>query len=135
MRAVALLPLVAVTALAGCTPAGGTTSGGFSGAEKDVATVVGNLATDGQRRKESDICDALLSRALAAKVAQGGQSCAEEMKKAIEDADQFTLDVQSVNVTGTSATARVKSTDRSSDVFRTFRFVQENGGWRIDSFG
>src|SRR5690242_10710649 len=135
MRAVALLPLVAVTALAGCAAPGSTTSSGLSGQAKDVASVVSSLATDGQRRKESDICDTLLSKALVAKVAQGGASCAAEMKKAVEDADQFTLDVQNVSVNGNTATARVRSADRGNDVFRTFRFVRENGGWRIDSFG
>jgi copper chaperone CopZ len=135
MRLFAVAPLVALAAVGGCAQAGTGSSGSFSGQAKDVATVISNLSSDGQRRKESDICDTVLSQALRAKVAQGGQDCASEMKKAIEDADGFSLDVQSVDVTGNTATARVKSTDRDRDVVRTFKLVKERGDWRVDSFG
>ena len=58
------------------------------------------------------------------------------MKKAIEDVDQFDLEVDDVTVSGSTATAQVRSTDRDKKVVRTFRFIRQgNGDWRIDSFG
>jgi hypothetical protein len=127
-----LAPLC-VLALAGCAqPA--TSGGKFTGPEKPVAQVVTDLSNDASRGSETDVCDKLLSARLQKAVAVGS-SCANEVKKAFEDADATQLKVSSVTVTGNSATAGVYSTSRKHTARRTFKLVRVGGDWRIDSFG
>ncbi|MEA2124644.1 MAG: hypothetical protein QOI80_1426, partial [Solirubrobacteraceae bacterium] len=87
-----------------------------------------------QRNREADVCDDVLSERLQKAVA-GDSSCISEVKKAFEDADTATIDVDDVTITGSTATAAVSTEDRGTPVKRTFKLVRESGGWRIDSFG
>src|SRR4051794_782693 len=136
MRApVAVLATSSVFLLAGCTQSTTTSTSGFKGQEKAVAQKVADLADDGQRKKAADICANVVAGSLRSKIAAAGSSCAQEMKKAIDDADGFSLDVTDVTVTGNQATAKVKGTSAGKDVIRTFSFVKESGGWRISGFG
>jgi hypothetical protein len=136
MRAPAVvLAIASMLALAGCTQSSTTSTGGFSGAEKDVAQKVADLADDGQRQMAADICSDVLAKTIRDDIAEAGSSCAQEMKKAIDDADNFSLDVTDVTINGGKATAKVKGTSRGKDVIRTFSLVREGGGWRISAFG
>ena len=68
-----------------------------------------------------------------ARLAGPGTSCQVEIKKALDDADDYDLTVQRVTVTGSQATALVR---RGKDgPTATFRFVREGGAWKATSFG
>jgi hypothetical protein len=98
-----------------------------------VAKVVSDLSTAGQRKDAQKICTQIVSQELARQLSDAGTSCQAEMKKAIDDADDYDLTVQRVTVNGNRATAVVK---RGSDgPTATFRFIRENGGWKATSFG
>lgn len=135
MRLAAVAAASSLLFLVGCTQTETSSVGDFQGAERDVAQRVADLADAGTKRKPADICGGIVSEDLQTQIAQGGADCTSEMKKAVEDADDFDLQVEDVTVTGGTATARVKSTDRDRTVTRTFQFVREGGDWRIDSFG
>jgi hypothetical protein len=136
LSAVALVPsLVAAAALGGCTQATTTSTKGFSGQEKAVAQAVADLSSNGSRKKAAAICANVLAASLRQQITAAGSSCPTEMRKAIDDADDFNLKVDSVQVNGSKATAKVKGTNRGKDVIRTFSFVREAGGWRISDFG
>ena len=53
------------------------------------------------------------------------------MKKAIEDADDYELDVSDVTVTGSTATATVKRGDDGAT--QTMEFTREGSDWRATS--
>ena len=57
------------------------------------------------------------------------------MDKAIKDADDFSLDVESVQVNGNTATAKVKGRDRGAERVRTFEFEQDGANWRATNLG
>ena len=133
MRGAAALSIAALLCLAGCGQTSSATK--FSGAEGDVAQVVEDLQSDGKSNKPDDICTNLLAMALQERIATTGSSCAAEMKKAIDDADAFDLEVQTVSVQGATATARVKGSNEGKGVMRTFTFAREGARWRIVSFG
>src|SRR4051794_32146734 len=117
MRIPVLAAVLAALLMAGCSQA--TTSGGdFKGEEKAVADVVADLSTAGSRRKPADICDKLVTADLKGQIAAGQRDCAEEMKKAVEDADGFDLEVEDVTIDGDSATARVRSAQQGKDLMR-----------------
>ena len=129
-----LLPAFAVAlALSGCGAAQTSSSSKFKGAQKDVADVVDKLATSGRRRDAATICSDILSKQLLAQLKTAGGDCETEMKNAIQDADNYDLQVRSVKVTGASATAQVRQ--GKDGPVATFTFVKENSAWRASALG
>ena len=128
-----LLVIAAALALSACGTASSSNDVKFSGAEKDVADVVGKLATAGQRHNASSICNDILSKQLVAQLKSAGGNCEDEMKDAISDATDYDLQVRSVKVTGNNATAQVRQGDDGK--VSTFTFVKEGGGWRASALG
>src|SRR3712207_440710 len=105
-RASALLPLLLVLAACGQTTADSTED--FQGEEQAVAQVVEDLQRAGERNDAEKICRDILARDLSARLQQAGTSCASELERAIEDADDFELVVEDVTVTGATARATVR---------------------------
>jgi hypothetical protein len=101
------------------------------GPERDVAQKVEDLQEAGEGRKPEDICSDILAARLVDELEQAGTDCQEEMRKAIEDADEFDLEVLDVTVNGTSATARVRQGDDGPT--ETMQFTRERGQWRATS--
>ena len=62
-----------------------------------------------------------------------GGDCVTEMDRAINDANDYDLKVDSVKVNGTTATARVRQGE--SKTVATFSFVKEKDGWRALALG
>ena len=133
LRRVAIAAALAVAlGVTGCTSTN-TRTAKFTGAQGQVAQVVADLAQAGQRKDAQKICAQILAQELVRQLSDAGTSCQAEMKKAIDDADDYDLTVKSVNVKGSQATAVVRRGDKGPTA--TFRFVRENGGWRATSFG
>ena len=120
-----ILMLLAAALLGAC---GGSTSsaGEFEGERRDVAEVVENLQDAAEAGEADRICSEIMAREAVERLGD----CKEEVTKAIEDADAFELEVQSVIVSGETATARVKGQEGTRDVVRTFEFVREDGRWK-----
>jgi 1-aminocyclopropane-1-carboxylate deaminase/D-cysteine desulfhydrase-like pyridoxal-dependent ACC family enzyme len=138
MRLFATFVSVLALTLAGCGQTGSSSSSSkdFKGEQAKVSKAIGDLETAGSGGKAATVCDDIVTTDLKATIASGGSDCAQEMKKAMDDADAFDLNVTAVTITGTKATATVKTPDRGKDVTRTFTLAkQAGGGWRISSFG
>jgi hypothetical protein len=127
-----LLPvIVALLVLAGCGAEDDSSVDRFQGADREVAQKVEDLQEAGEGRNPEDICADILARTLVDQIEAAGASCAEELDKAIDDADDFDLDVLDVNVTGNEATVRVRRGDDGPTA--TFEFTREGGQWRATS--
>ena len=127
------VPLLLALVIAGCTSQGATSSADkFTNSDqRAVAQKVEDLETAGKRNKPDDICSNILAKQLVDQLNAAGTDCPTEMKKAIEDASDFDLEVVKVTVTGTTATAEVK---RGKDgPTGPMTFSQENGDWRATS--
>jgi hypothetical protein len=133
-RAALLLPALAlVVLLAACGSQGQTSSAdNFKDADqRAVAQKVEDLENAGKRNKPDDICSNILAKALVTQLDAAGTDCATEMKKAIEEANDFDLEVRKVTITGATATADVK---RGKDgPTEKMEFARENGQWRATS--
>jgi hypothetical protein len=130
----AALALAAVAGLAaGCapTPSSKDSSGNFKGEQRLVANAVEDLQSAAADSDEGKICRDVLARSLADRLASRGGGCLKVVDEAIKDADTFDLAVQSVNITGGRATARVKSETGTKDRVATLQLVRERGAWRI----
>ncbi len=132
MRRAAVLLLLLLVVLEGCTQAS-TAKNDFKGEEKRVAQVVLDLSSNATAAKAAESCDQLLSKGLRGRV--GGKQCASELKKAFDDADARGLDVKQVTISGATATADVTAKNGDTTIKRTFKLVDEDQRWRLDSFG
>jgi hypothetical protein len=126
-----LTSALALLALAGCGAAQEQSSDRFQGAEREVAQKVDDLQEAGRGGNPDDICAEILARTLVEQLEAAGTDCTTEMDKAIDDADDFDLEVLDVTVTGNEATARVRRGDDGPTA--TFAFTRENGQWRATS--
>jgi hypothetical protein len=133
-RSLVAVPLVLALLAAGCA---GSSSGTaeFEGEQQRVADVVEKLQSAGETGDAKEICEQVLAKSLADQIKAAGSTCEQEMDKAIKDADDFDLEVESVTVNGNSATAKVKGRDRGADRVRTFEFEKEGPNWRATNLG
>jgi hypothetical protein len=127
-----LAAMLAALALAGCGAEQEQSSAEkFEGEERAVAQKVEDLQEAGEGRKPEDICSEILADSLVQQLEAAGVDCADEMEKAIDDADDYSLDVQDVTVSGSTATATVRRGDDGPT--ETMEFTKENGQWRATS--
>jgi hypothetical protein len=124
--------LLAAFALAGCGAETQPSSAEkFQGEERAVAQKVEDLQEAGEGRNPEDICSDILASSLVQQLEAAGVKCADEMEKAIDDADDYDLQVQDVTVSGSTATAQVRRGDDGPT--ETMEFTKENGQWRATS--
>ena len=124
--------LLAALALAGCgAEAEPSSVEKFQGEERAVAQKVEDLQDAGEGRNPEDICSDILASSLVQQLEAAGVKCADEMEKAIDDADDYDLQVQDVTVSGSTATAEVRRGDDGPT--ETMEFTKENGQWRATS--
>ena len=129
-RALVLALLLYAVAVAGC---GGTADSAqdFEGAEQEVAQAIEDLEEAGQEDEPRRICQALLSRELVERIeAPEAGDCEKAIDKALDETDTFSLTVEEVRVTGTTARARVE-TGVDEEKIETIELVLENKAWRI----
>jgi hypothetical protein len=124
--------LAALLLLAGCGAGQPSSEERFQGAEREVAAQVEELQAAGNADEPEKICAEIVSRTLATALEAAGSSCNEEMDKAIQDADDFELDVREITIQGNEATVRVRRGEDGPTA--TFVFVRENGQWRATQF-
>jgi len=129
-RQIVLLPLLAA-ALAGCgAQSEPSVDDKFQGEQAAVAQQVEELQTAGERRQPDDICANILARSLVQEIEAAGGDCVDEMRLAIEDADDYDLEVVKVTVSGETATAEVRRPEGATD---TMEFEREDDQWRATS--
>jgi PBP1b-binding outer membrane lipoprotein LpoB len=129
--------LVTVAGLAllasGCGAAPATSENKFKGEQQQVAKVVDDLAAAGRKGDAERICSDILSKQLVAELKSAGGECLTEMDRAIDDADDYDLQVTNVKVNGSNATAQVRQ--GKDGAVATFSFVKEGGAWRASALG
>jgi hypothetical protein len=130
-----LAVLLALAALASGCGASASSAGDFEGEEKRVAEVVEQLQSAGESGDAAEICSEVLAADLREQIQEAGANCEQELEKAIEDADDFELEVEDVTISGDSATAKVRGRDQGEERVRDFEFVREGQDWRATSLG
>ena len=127
-----LLPaLVLSLAVAGCGESQDTSLDRFQGEQRAVAQKVEDLEAAGQDRRPEDICSDILSRTVVDRLEAASADCAAEMRKAIEDVDDYDLETRRVTVEGDQATAEVQQGGDGPTT--TMQFVREGDQWRAVS--
>jgi hypothetical protein len=133
-----------VLAVAGCGAAANDSTKDFKGESRDVAQTVEDFQDAAQSSDEEKICNDLLAGALVRTIegAREGRaaekgSCPDRLKDSLRDADTFEIDVKKVTVSGTTATAVVRSKGGEEDRDDTLKLVKEGtpSEWRISALG
>ncbi|HEV7163671.1 MAG TPA: hypothetical protein VGN25_10490 [Solirubrobacteraceae bacterium] len=123
------LPLGTVT-LAACGSAVSTSS--FSGAKHEVAQVVSNLQADATAAEQKKVCADDLAAAVVTRL--GGQkSCETAIKNQLAEVDSLEVSVQSIQISGASATAHVKSEQSGKSKAGTVALVKEGKSWKVSA--
>jgi len=129
----ALLPLAAL--LAGCAPTSGSSdsAGNFRGDKRAVATVVEDLESAASKGDQDRICRTLLAPDLVRRLSSPSRGCPASVDHALKNSDTFALVVQSVQISGDTATARVKVENGKQDRFATIGLTRPrpSAGWQI----
>jgi hypothetical protein len=133
-----LLPTAALAAvaIAGCTTqtTSDDSSGKFTGDQRLVANTIEDFESAASKGDQDQICRELLAKPLIATYAKRGGTCENAVDGALKDTDSFGLTVESVRVTDTDATARVKADRGKKDIVQTMTLVKEGAAWRISGF-
>jgi hypothetical protein len=131
MRSVHVGAVLVAAVVGGC---GGDSNGGsdnasrYSGAEADVASVVDAFATAGNEGDGQRICTDVFALPLAKNVERKSkQSCAGEIEDNLPKGE-YELDIDQIQVRGSTATATVTDQDGNSSVFS---FVKDGSDWRV----
>jgi len=128
-RALALscLPLCALTVSA-C--ASTTATSNYKGAAHSVAQTVANLqsaVTGGEQKK---ICTEQFAARVVASLG-GTKGCETAVKEQLLEIDSTEATVENVQVSGTTATAKVKSVVAGKKALTGVTLVEEGGRWKI----
>ena len=140
------VPMLAVSCLAvalgGCSLTGAKTSSGSSGSFKGtkglIASTLNTFASDSSSNNPTDLCNNIFDPALKQKVANAGKAanvggCIAVIKNQLKTIGDFTLTVESIKVTGQTATAVVQTIQAGKKVDSTVRVDHASAGWRLDS--
>jgi hypothetical protein len=133
-RALALACVVLLAVgLSACAKSVSTS--GLKGDAKAAAETIKNLQTDVTAGDQKKICEHDLAKALVSKLAASGGSCEEAIKGQLKQVDSFEVTVEAMQVSGSTATAHVKSIYSGKSRKGTLSLAKEGGKWKISSLG
>jgi copper chaperone CopZ len=130
-RALALscLPLCALAFSACATK---TSTGGFKGADKEVAQAVANLQSAVTAGDQKKICAEDLSASVVSSLG-GTKGCEAAIKEQVAEIDGTEAEVESIQLNGKTATAKVRSTFSGRKTQTEVTLVEEGGKWKVSA--
>ena len=96
-----------------------------------MAEVIEDLQTAGERGDATKICNEILTADLKTRLEEGSGSCLDEIKDAVDEAEDTELQVKNVQISGTTATAKVLGSDGKKDRLASMTLRKEQGRWRL----
>jgi hypothetical protein len=125
-----------IPALAGCGASSTTDNAkDFEGEKKAVAQSLDDFSKAARDSDEKEICTSLLARSLVRRLDASSQRCTGAISDQLDAAGDDKLDVKTIVISGSNATATVVSTVDGDDRRQTIRLVDEDGRWRLSGVG
>ncbi len=122
----------AAFALGACATSVSTSA--FKGEKHEVAQAISNLQGDATNNDQKKICERDLAQAIVSRLG-GTKGCETALKEQLAQIDSLQLEVESIDITGSSARARVKSTYSGKLATSALSLVKEGGKWKVSSLG
>jgi hypothetical protein len=131
-RAAALLcaPALAL-GLSAC--AATVSTSGLKGEAKAAAETIKDLQSNVTASEQNKICAKDLAKSVVQRLASAPGGCEEAVKKQLEEISSVELTVESIQVSGKTATARVKSIYSGKKAYSKMSLIDEGGKWKISS--
>lgn len=124
--------VIAALALGACATSVSTSA--FKGEKHEVAQAVSNLQADATSNEQKKICERDLAKATVSRLG-GASGCESALKEQLAQIDSLQLEVESIEISGSSATARVKSTYSGKAAISSLALVKEGGKWKVSGLG
>ncbi len=128
-----LLTLLCMGLLAvGLGACGSTVStSSFKGEQEKVAQTVAHLQSHATALEQKKICGEDLASATVARLDTAAGDCNKAIETQLKEIDSFEATVESIQLNGDKATARVKSVYEGKKGIQTMSLVKEGGKWKI----
>jgi hypothetical protein len=128
-RALAL-PSVALVALALGACGSTVSTSGFQGEQHEALQAISNLQSDATSAEEKKICADDLAGPVVTRLG-GASACEATIKNQLAEVDSLEVNIQSVKITGASASASVKSIYSGKTRLHSISLVKEGGKWKV----
>ncbi len=132
-----ILALLCAALLAGCLAACGATSNvstsAFKGEQQKVAKAVARLQTHATALEAKKICGEDLAAARVAKLNAAPGGCKRALESQLKQIDSFETTVETVQISGATATAKVKGVVGGKKGVQTVTLVREGDKWKISN--
>ncbi len=125
---ICLLLLTPLIAACGTT----TSTSNFHGTEHEVAQTIANLQSDATSAEQKKVCENDLAASVVTKLG-GKHGCEAALKSQLAEVDGTEATVEAVHLSGTTATAKVRSVYHGKKKQATVTLVQEGGKWKISA--
>jgi Domain of unknown function (DUF4878) len=124
-----LLTIVSVIVLTACGEV--VSTGSFKGEQGNVARRISEFQNDATKSDNKTICHSDLAATIRNQLRSHGGDCQQVIKDQLAQIDGFTLSITSINISGDTATALVKSTYAGKTKPSTLELVKEGKTWKI----
>jgi copper chaperone CopZ len=131
-RALAL-PSFALLALALGACGSTVSTSGFKGEQHEAVQAISNLQSDATAADQKKICADDLAAAIVTKLNKlgGAGGCEAAIKNQLAEVDSLEVNIQSVKITGASASASVTSIYSGKKRLHSVSLVKEGGKWKV----
>lgn len=117
----------------GLTACGETAStGSFKGESHNVAQTISDFQSDAMSANKQKLCTNDLASTITTRLKAAG-GCEAAVKQQLTQLDSFGLTIESIAVSGATASARVKSTWSGKSRITTLSLVKEGSRWKISA--
>ena len=117
--------------MAACGTATSVSTSDFKGEQQKVAQAVAHLQSHATALEAKKICAEDLAAARVGKLNTAPGGCKQAIESQLKQIDSFETTVDSVQINGATATARVKSVSGGKETLQSVTLVQEGGKWKI----
>jgi copper chaperone CopZ len=108
-----------------------TSTSNFKGEQHAVAQTIANLQSHGTALEAKKVCSQDLASAVVTPLDKATGGCVKAIERQLKEIDSFEVTVESVKVSGATATAQVKSVHEGKQKASTVDLVKEGGRWKI----
>jgi hypothetical protein len=123
-------PLLATTVTA-CGATTSVSTSAFKGEQQKVAQAIAHLQSHATALEAKKICAEDLAAARVAQLNAAPGRCKQAIESQLKQIDSFETTVQSVQISGPAATARVKSVVAGKKTVQTITLTKEGGKWKV----
>lgn len=126
-----LCAALATTALAACGTAGSVSTSAFKGEQEQVAKAIARLQSHATALEAKKICGEDLAAARVGKLNTAPGGCKQALESQLKQIDSFETNVESVKLSGDTATVQVKGVVGGKKAVQTVSLVKEGGKWKV----